>query len=97
MLWLQALSKFKGRARPCLLSSHSMNSLTRLLDRSTVMYVVVVPNPSGTHTQAPSFAYALAVRKVKEALREGRELRLELLPVQHMINAAEPVDYPGRS
>lgn len=50
----------------------------------------------GTHTQAPNFAYALAARKFRDAVASGSFgmplplFRLET--VQHMINAAEPVD-----
>ena len=48
----------------------------------------------GTHTQAPNFAYALVARKYKEHVRHvGKKLELNLSSVQHMINAAEPVDY----
>jgi acyl-CoA synthetase (AMP-forming)/AMP-acid ligase II len=49
----------------------------------------------GTHTQAPNFAYALATRKFKDASNSGslRDLNnFNLQSVQHMINAAEPVD-----
>jgi acyl-CoA synthetase (AMP-forming)/AMP-acid ligase II len=45
--------------------------------------------------QAPNFAYALAVRKFKEAYKEqgsSRVPELDLSSVKHMINAAEPVD-----
>lgn len=42
--------------------------------------------------QAPNFAYALSTRKFKEALRSGSKIELDLGAVQHMINAAEPVD-----
>ena len=41
--------------------------------------------------QAPSFAYALAARKYA-ALKRPVSPALELSSVQHMINAAEPVD-----
>jgi len=50
----------------------------------------------GTHTQAPNFAYALAARKFRDAVASGAfgmplpQFRLDSL--QHMINAAEPVD-----
>ena len=55
---------------------------------------------NGTHTQAPNFAYALAVRKFKEYSRDStvvahnttNPLSLNLAKVKHMINAAEPVD-----
>lgn len=48
---------------------------------------------SATHTQAPNFAYALSARKYKEAKKMTPSLpSLELGCVQHMINAAEPVD-----
>jgi acyl-CoA synthetase (AMP-forming)/AMP-acid ligase II len=49
----------------------------------------------GTHTQAPNFAYALATRKFKDACSMGTFGQLKdfnLQSVQHMINAAEPVD-----
>ena len=48
----------------------------------------------GSHTQAPNFAYALSVRKFKEASRSGDAGAgsLDLSCVRHMINAAEPVD-----
>ena len=50
----------------------------------------------GTHTQAPNFAYALASRKFRDAVSSGTfgvplpQFRLHM--IQHMINAAEPVD-----
>lgn len=50
-----------------------------------------------THTQAPNFAYALSARKFKEAV-EDRSIsttelsEFNLSSIQHMINAAEPVD-----
>jgi len=42
-----------------------------------------------SHTQAPNFAYALVVRKWKSL---KSKVALELGAVEHMINAAEPVD-----
>jgi acyl-CoA synthetase (AMP-forming)/AMP-acid ligase II len=46
-----------------------------------------------THTQAPNFAYALVTRKYLEMSVEARKsLQLDLSSLQHMINAAEPVD-----
>jgi hypothetical protein len=44
-----------------------------------------------THTQAPNFAYALATRKFLE-LSPTPPSTLDLSCLQHMINAAEPVD-----
>jgi hypothetical protein len=52
------------------------------------------------HAQAPNFAFALVSRKYREheaerARRGGREKdspRIDLSAMQHMINAAEPVD-----
>lgn len=46
----------------------------------------------GTHTQAPNFAYPLSVRKFKEWHRRNAKTDLDLSSLQHMINAAEPVD-----
>jgi len=42
-----------------------------------------------SHTQAPNFAYALVVRKWKSL---KSKITLDLTAVEHMINAAEPVD-----
>jgi acyl-CoA synthetase (AMP-forming)/AMP-acid ligase II len=44
-----------------------------------------------THTQAPNFAFALAIRKFREK-GGGSSGTLDLSSMQHMINAAEPVD-----
>lgn len=47
----------------------------------------------GSHTQAPNFAYPLAVRKYRELLSHGgTPPAWDLSCVKHMINAAEPVD-----
>lgn len=50
----------------------------------------------GTHTQAPNFAYALASRKFRDAVAGGTFgaplPQFSLRTIQHMINAAEPVD-----
>ena len=46
-----------------------------------------------THTQAPNFAYALVTRKYLElSVESQKRLNLDLSSIQHMINAAEPVD-----
>ena len=50
-----------------------------------------------THTQAPNFAYALVVRKFKEAIASGRKdcQKLDLGSLQHMINAAGKLEVEG--
>lgn len=66
--------------------------------KDPVVWIKAMSQYQGTHTQAPNFAYALATRKFKEAMNDeifrnkiGKKLNLTTL--QHMINAAEPVDY----
>jgi acyl-CoA synthetase (AMP-forming)/AMP-acid ligase II len=56
------------------------------------MWLETISKYKGTHTQAPNFAYALAVRKFKEVESSNRKKPLDLSSLQHMINAAEPVD-----
>jgi len=71
-----------------------MSSISFLKD--PLLWVRTLSKYRGTHTQAPSFAYALSVRKLAELKRRGGTgtLELDLSATQHMINAAEPVD-PG--
>ena len=44
-----------------------------------------------THTQAPNFAFKLAVRKYKEMIESKRPSGIDLSSLKHMFNAAEPV------
>ena len=61
--------------------------------KNPVQWVKSMSEFSATHTQAPNFAYALVTRKYLELPQEVRSgLHLNLSPLQHMINAAEPVD-----
>eukprot|EP01039_Chlorochromonas_danica_P004978 gene4978-5466_t len=59
--------------------------------KDPVVWLRALSRFSGTHTQAPNFAYALAARKFREYGVQG--LQLDLSSVCHMINAAEPVDF----
>mmetsp|Transcript_27246 Transcript_27246/g.45699 ORF Transcript_27246/g.45699 Transcript_27246/m.45699 type:complete len:908 (+) Transcript_27246:46-2769(+) len=66
--------------------------------KDPVVWIRAMSRFQGTHTQAPNFAYALASRKFKEALASEPGFaskvaaNLNLSSLQHMINAAEPVD-----
>jgi len=65
--------------------------------KNPLVWMTCMSKYGGTHTQAPSFAYALSARKYGEALaRFGKAgptpTSLNLGSVKHMINAAEPVD-----
>ena len=57
--------------------------------KNPLLWMGCISKYKGTHTQAPNFAYALSARKFKEAKVAPV---LNLSSVQHMINAAEPVD-----
>jgi len=59
--------------------------------KNPLIWLQTVSKYRGTHLQAPSFAYALAARKYA-ALKRPLSPALELSSIQHMINAAEPVD-----
>jgi acyl-CoA synthetase (AMP-forming)/AMP-acid ligase II/acyl carrier protein len=67
-----------------------MSSISFLKD--PLLWLRTLSKYKGTHTQAPSFAFALTVRKLKELQRRGGSVELDLSSTQHMINAAEPVD-----
>ena len=56
--------------------------------KDPVVWMKAISKYRGTHTQAPSFAFALVSRKFKLEKR----VDLDLSSLQHMINAAEPVD-----
>eukprot|EP01035_Chromulina_nebulosa_P016869 gene16869-22357_t len=62
--------------------------------KDPLVWIKALSKYQGTHTQAPSFAYALVVRKYKEFIsnKSNQILQYDLSNVQHMINAAEPVD-----
>lgn len=62
--------------------------------KDPVCWIRALSTYHGTHTQAPNFAFALAVRKFKEFLssEKSKQVSLDLSSVKHMINAAEPVD-----
>lgn len=65
--------------------------------KDPMMWLRTISARKGTHTQAPNFAYPLSVRKFKELRMRIKslgepEVELDLSSVQHMINAAEPVD-----
>ena len=56
--------------------------------KDPVVWMKAISKYKGTHTQAPSFAFALVSRKFK--MEKG--VNLDLGSLKHMINAAEPVD-----
>ena len=56
--------------------------------KDPVVWMKAISKYKGTHTQAPSFAYALVSRKFKLE----KKVSLDLGSLKHMINAAEPVD-----
>lgn len=58
-----------------------------------LVWIEAMSKYQGTHTQAPNFAYALVVRKVHELKDKSILKNLNLSSIQHMINAAEPIDY----
>mmetsp|Transcript_23706 Transcript_23706/g.40341 ORF Transcript_23706/g.40341 Transcript_23706/m.40341 type:complete len:814 (-) Transcript_23706:256-2697(-) len=61
--------------------------------KNPVQWIKSMSEFGATHTQAPNFAYALVTRKYLELSEESRRsLKLNLSTLQHMINAAEPVD-----
>eukprot|EP00605_Chrysophyceae_sp_TOSAG23-4_P002020 GSChrysophyteH1.ASY1.ANO1.2235.1 assembled CDS len=76
-------------------SGYYISPLAFLKDPTT--WVKAMGTFAASHTQAPNFAYALTVRKwkayVKQCEQSGKAVeKLDLSRVQHMINAAEPVD-----
>lgn len=61
--------------------------------KNPVQWVKSMSDFKATHTQAPNFAYALVTRKYLElSSSTAASLKLNLCSLQHMINAAEPVD-----
>lgn len=56
--------------------------------KDPMLWIRCLSKYNGTHTQAPNFAFALVTRKFKEC----PEQNLQLSQLQHMLNAAEPVD-----
>jgi acyl-CoA synthetase (AMP-forming)/AMP-acid ligase II len=76
-------------------TGYYMSPLAFLKD--PVLWLHAMSLYKGSHTQAPSFAYALVTRKFKEALANDSKygsdvLKLDLTSVSNMLNAAEPVD-----
>lgn len=62
--------------------------------KDPVMWLRAVSRYSGTHTQAPNFAYALVARKFREQMMSTQDKeQMDLSSMRHMINAAEPVDF----
>ena len=59
--------------------------------KDPVVWIHSLSKYQATHTQAPNFAYALSTRKFNE-YGKGKYPSLNLSSLQHMINAAEPVD-----
>ena len=59
--------------------------------KNPVLWLQIISRFRGTHTQAPNFAYALAVRKFK-ALKKPLDPPLDLSCIKHMVNAAEPLE-----
>lgn len=66
--------------------------------KDPVQWMYALSKFKGTHTQAPNFAFALVCRKFKEYMKSNKNssgsdiMKLDLSSIQHMINAAEPVD-----
>jgi len=60
--------------------------------RSPSFWMEMVTKYKGTHLQAPNFAYGLTARKYQDRVNSGKASALNLSTIQHMINAAEPVD-----
>ena len=61
--------------------------------KNPVQWIKSMSEFGATHTQAPNFAYALVTRKYLEMHAAARQsMKLDLSTLQHMINAAEPVD-----
>lgn len=63
--------------------------------RDPVIWLRTISRFSGTHTQSPSFGYALTARKFREGMESSpaAPVSLDLSSLRHMINAAEPVNY----
>lgn len=63
--------------------------------KDPIVWLRAISRYSGTHTQAPNFAYALVARKFREyvASSPASPISLDLSSMRHMINAAEPVDF----
>lgn len=68
--------------------------------RNPVLWMVAMSRYRATHVQAPNFAYALTARKflahVQRGPKQGSSMAIDasfdLSSLQHMINAAEPVE-----
>jgi acyl-CoA synthetase (AMP-forming)/AMP-acid ligase II/acyl carrier protein len=60
--------------------------------RSPPFWMEMVTKYGGTHLQAPNFAFGLCARKYNDQVAAGKGKDLSLGSIQHMINAAEPVD-----
>jgi acyl-CoA synthetase (AMP-forming)/AMP-acid ligase II len=60
--------------------------------RSPPFWMEMVTKYGGTHLQAPNFAYGLCARKFNDMQKAGKAKELSLGSIQHMINAAEPVE-----
>ena len=66
--------------------------------KDPLLWLKTISKYKGTHTQSPNFGYALVTRKFKElgsdpatiARVMGKDFNISSL--QHMINAAEPID-----
>ena len=59
--------------------------------KQPVMWIEMMSKYKATHTQAPNFAFKLAVRKYNEMPESKRPRDLDLSNLRHMFNAAEPV------
>ena len=71
-------------------SGYYMSPLTFI--KRALLWVECISRFRATHVQAPNFAYRLAARKWREAGGAGaRAPSLDLSPLRHMFNAAEPV------
>lgn len=76
-------------------SGYYMSPLTFL--QNTSLWIEAISKYSGTHLQAPNFAFQLTARKFNTSLyrtmnEDGKSKQsLDLSSVRHIINAAEPV------
>ncbi len=75
----------------CRGSGYYMSPLSFL--QRPMLWMEAVSKHKGTHLQAPNFAFKLTSRKFQASNYVNKPLNLS--PVKHIINAAEPVDKEG--
>lgn len=60
--------------------------------KNPILWVQTISQYKGTHSQAPDFAYTLTARKFLNRQKSSQKLLdIDLSALQHLINAAEPV------